>query len=178
MMFKGITLCDFCFEPVAEGKGCENCGLTHENYIADSKYLKLGTNLLGKYIIDRILGRGSFGATYLAYSSERDKVVAIKEYCPSWIADRAGNEEKLVITSENNRNLFEKGAIQFFDESRSSVPTSGFLPCKKFIRLYYHFGVYTKSRIYGGADIFLDYFMLLIQDYVCTLPGSYSPVTA
>ena len=22
----------------------------------------------------------------------------------------------------------------------------------------------------GGADIFLDYFMLLIQDYVCTLP--------
>ena len=30
----------------------------------------------------------------------------------------------------------------------------------------------------GGADIFLDYFMLLIQDYVCTLPGSYSPVTA
>ena len=30
----------------------------------------------------------------------------------------------------------------------------------------------------GGADIFLDYFMLLIQDYVCTLPDSYSPVTA
>ena len=26
----------------------------------------------------------------------------------------------------------------------------------------------------GGADIFLDYFMLIIQDYVCTLPGSYS----
>ena len=30
----------------------------------------------------------------------------------------------------------------------------------------------------GGADIFLDYFMLLIQEYVCTLPDSYSPVTA
>ena len=25
----------------------------------------------------------------------------------------------------------------------------------------------------GGADIFLDYFMLIIQGYVCTLPGSY-----
>lgn len=35
----------------------------------------------------------------------------------------------------------------------------------------------TKVRE-GGADIFLDYFMLLIQDYVCTLPDSYSPVTA
>ncbi len=23
----------------------------------------------------------------------------------------------------------------------------------------------------GGADIFLDYFMLIIQGYVCTLPG-------
>ena len=27
---------------------------------------------------------------------------------------------------------------------------------------------------YGGADIFLDYFMLIIQGYVCTLPGSYN----
>ena len=26
----------------------------------------------------------------------------------------------------------------------------------------------------GGADIFLDYFMLIIQGYVCTLPGSYN----
>ena len=28
--------------------------------------------------------------------------------------------------------------------------------------------------IKGGADIFLDYFMLIIQGYVCTLPGSYN----
>ena len=35
-----------------------------------------------------------------------------------------------------------------------------------------------KNPTTGGADIFLDYFMLLIQDYVCTLPDSYSPVTA
>ena len=27
----------------------------------------------------------------------------------------------------------------------------------------------------GGADIFLDCFMLLIQDYACTPPDSYSP---
>ena len=33
---------------------------------------------------------------------------------------------------------------------------------------------YRKNGTTGGADIFLDYFMLIIQDYVCTLPGSYS----
>lgn len=29
----------------------------------------------------------------------------------------------------------------------------------------------------GGADIFLDSFKLLIQDYVCTLSDSYTPTT-
>ena len=31
-----------------------------------------------------------------------------------------------------------------------------------------------SGLINGGADIFLDYFMLIIQGYVCTLPGSYN----
>ena len=30
------------------------------------------------------------------------------------------------------------------------------------------------GKRHGGADIFLDYFMLIIQGYVCTLPGSYN----
>ena len=32
----------------------------------------------------------------------------------------------------------------------------------------------SRDRREGGADIFLDYFMLIIQGYVCTLPGSYN----
>ena len=34
--------------------------------------------------------------------------------------------------------------------------------------------IYPKFRA-GGADIFLDSFKLLIQDYVCTLSDSYTP---
>ena len=35
-------------------------------------------------------------------------------------------------------------------------------------------GTNTAYETTGGADIFLDYFMLIIQGYVCTLPGSYN----
>ena len=147
MQFKGMNLCDFCFEPIGPGNVCTKCGLSHEKYQAEAGLLMPGTNLLGKYIIGRVLGRGGFGATYLAYSSERDKVVAIKEYYPTGIANRAKGEEKVSIVSDDKRKVFEKGANRFFEEAKTM---SRFNANKNVVSVYEFF--YANDTVYYSME--------------------------
>ena len=147
MEYKGINMCDFCFEPVNPGDVCPNCGLTHDTYHAEVGLLLPGTNLLGKYIIGRVLGRGGFGATYLAYSSELDKVVAIKEYYPTGIANRGKGEEMISIVSSNKREIFEKGANRFFEEART---ISKFNNNKNIVSVYEFF--YANDTVYYSME--------------------------
>ena len=147
MQFKGMNLCDFCFEPIGPGNVCTKCGLSHEKYQAEAGLLMPGTNLLGKYIIGRVLGRGGFGATYLAYSSERDKVVAIKEYYPTGIANRAKGEEKISIVSDDKRKVFEKGANRFFEEAKTM---SRFNTNKNVVSVYEFF--YANDTVYYSME--------------------------
>ncbi len=147
MQFKGMNLCDFCFEPMGPGNVCTKCGLSHENYQAEAGLLTPGTNLLGKYIIGRVLGRGGFGATYLAYSSERNNVVAIKEYYPTGIANRAKGEEKISIVSDDKRNVFKKGANRFFEEAKTM---SKFNTNKNVVSVYEFF--YANDTVYYSME--------------------------
>ncbi len=119
MELMGANLCDFCFSPIEPGQECKVCGLTHETYNASAGLLKPGTNLLGKYIIGRALGRGGFGATYMAFSAEKMKPVAIKEFFPTGIACRDKDDEHITIVSKNELDGFQKGAARFFEEAQT-----------------------------------------------------------
>lgn len=147
MQFKGMNLCDFCFEPVSPGCVCQKCGLSHETYKAEAGLLMPGTNLLGKYIIGRVLGRGGFGATYLAYSSERNEAVAIKEYYPTGIANRAKGEEKISIVSDDKRRIFDKGANRLFEEAKT---ISRFNTNKNVVSVYEFF--YANDTVYYSME--------------------------
>ena len=50
-----------------------------------------GTELVDDYRIERLLGAGGFGITYLADEIALGRMVTIKEYFPSDIAARAGD---------------------------------------------------------------------------------------
>jgi WD40 repeat protein/serine/threonine protein kinase len=50
--------------------------------------LKVGTELVDDYRIERVLGAGGFGITYLADELALDRHVTIKEYCPADFAAR------------------------------------------------------------------------------------------
>ena len=119
MQIMGVNYCDFCFSPLEPGQNCGVCGLTHENYKASSGLLKPGTNLLGKYIIGRVLGRGGFGATYVAFSAERRMPVAIKEFFPTGVVCRDKDDEHVNIVSKNEVDAFQKGAARFFEEAQT-----------------------------------------------------------
>ena len=147
MDYKGMSLCDFCFEPVVPGTVCAKCGLTHESYHAEAGLLMPGANLLGKYIIGRVLGRGGFGATYLAYSSERNKPVAIKEYFPTGIANRAKGEESVSIVSDDKKKVFDKGAKRFFEEAKT---IARFNTNKHVVSVYEFF--YANNTVYYSME--------------------------
>ena len=119
MQLMGVNYCDFCFSPLMPGQQCTACGLTHENYKASAGLLKPGTNLMGKYIIGRALGRGGFGVTYVAFSAEKRRPVAIKEFFPTGIACRGDDDEHITIVSKNELENFQKGAARFFEEAQT-----------------------------------------------------------
>lgn len=81
-------------------------------------HLKSNTSLQGgKYIIERVLGQGNFGITYLAKQTPSRKPVAIKEFflSVSGINDRIGNSVSVpntinIDTFEQQKNKFNKEA--------------------------------------------------------------------
>ena len=118
MQYNNKELCDFCFEEIMPHQVCPRCGLTHSTYNS-ADLLPVGTNLLGKYIVGRVLGRGGFGATYLAFSSAQQRRVAIKEFFPNGIVCRGKGETEVSLVSEGKRSIFEKGSRRFYKEAET-----------------------------------------------------------
>ena len=73
---------------------------------------------LQEYELVRVLGFGGFGMTYLSFDHNLDKAVAIKEYLPSDIATRTG-DNSVVPQASQFRGDFEWGLERFLDEARA-----------------------------------------------------------
>lgn len=84
-----------------------------------SDALVIGTNLNG-YRIQSILGRGTFGITYLAVEEQLDRLVAIKEYLPIDFAVR--NKDRTVHPrTSSHEDLFQYGLDSFLKEAKTLV---------------------------------------------------------
>ena len=64
----------------------------------------------GKYRIERVLGQGGFGNTYVGYNTEFEETVAIKEFFMKGVTER--NETTSVVSVSNVDN------VQQFEEQR------------------------------------------------------------
>ena len=73
---------------------------------------------LQEYELVRVLGFGGFGMTYLGFDHNLNKAVAIKEYLPSDIATRTGNNSVAPQASQFQDD-FEWGLERFLDEART-----------------------------------------------------------
>ena len=83
---------------------------------ADQAFLPAGTRLF-EYRIDKVLGHGGFGITYLARDTHLDKPVAIKEYLPAHLAVR--NNTHVSARSPNEQRAFDWGRRQFLKEAQT-----------------------------------------------------------
>ncbi len=84
-----------------------------------SDALKIGTKLDG-YRIQSILGRGTFGITYLAAEEHLDRLVAIKEYLPIDIAVR-DKDSTVHPRTGSHGELFQYGLESFLKEAKTLV---------------------------------------------------------
>jgi WD40 repeat protein/serine/threonine protein kinase len=85
-----------------------------ENLLA----LPQGTELAGDYRIERVLGAGGFGITYLAEETSLHRAVAIKEYFPSDFAARDGT----TLVRSKSRSLdedYQWGLDRFIEEAQA-----------------------------------------------------------
>lgn len=70
------------------------------------------------YRIERVLGQGAFGITYLAQDINLDRQVAIKEYLPGQFSSRNSDLTVRPTTNEQKED-FEWGLTRFISEART-----------------------------------------------------------
>jgi serine/threonine protein kinase len=80
--------------------------------------LPSGTELVGDYKIQRVLGAGGFGVTYLADEIALDRVVTIKEYFPSDFAARSDGVEA-APRSQDCASDYKWGLDRFIEEAQT-----------------------------------------------------------
>ncbi|MCB1527667.1 MAG: protein kinase [Hyphomicrobiaceae bacterium] len=80
--------------------------------------LPTGTELVGDYRIERVLGAGGFGITYLADELALDRPVTIKEYFPSDFATRSGSHEAVPRSRDCSKD-YRWGLDRFIEEAQT-----------------------------------------------------------
>jgi len=80
--------------------------------------LKNGTELVGDYRIERVLGAGGFGITYLAKEAALDRSVTIKEYFPSDFAARMTTADA-APRSQDCASDYRWGLDRFIEEAQT-----------------------------------------------------------
>ncbi len=120
------NLCSNCFSEInIDNLSCPECGY-YENQ--ESQYpiaLPIGTILLGRYIIGKVLGKGGFGVTYLSYDSKDNKKVAIKEYLPDTLIYRAPQDTIVSTYLGEKEDAFKKGSERFYEEAQTISKFNG-----------------------------------------------------
>ena len=70
------------------------------------------------YVLDRVLGQGGFGITYLARDTNLDQPVAIKEYLPTDVATRKA-DSTVRPRADDQTDRFRWGLDRFIREART-----------------------------------------------------------
>jgi len=84
------------------------------------QHLQPNTTLQGgKYRIERVLGQGGFGITYLATQVSSNRQVAIKELFLNGVNERTGNSVR--VSNSVNDSLFEKQKEKFKKEAKRII---------------------------------------------------------
>lgn len=110
--------CSICFEPLPEGGICPDplCESDqNERSLAD---LPANAVLQSQYRIGRVLGRGGFGITYLAWDERLSRRTAVKECFPQGLVRRSRDQHTVQAISDGSRKQFDTVRELFVREAR------------------------------------------------------------
>ena len=112
-------LCLNCFNIKGNFKVCPYCGYVEGAQQKAAFQLRQGTILQDRYIIGEALGYGGFGITYRAYDTRLSIVVAVKEFYPASLVNRAEGESRVGIFSGDKAVEYQKLLGRFIEEARN-----------------------------------------------------------
>ncbi len=111
----------FCYRCMAkldkEVSICPKCRGLIPYIPNDSRDIAPGALLHSRFIMGRSIGRGGFGATYLAYDLEERCVCAVKEFFPDKMCERAEDQVSVHPLPEDERRYMGYKS-SFIDEAR------------------------------------------------------------
>ncbi len=82
------------------------------------QHLQPNTTLQGgKYRIERVLGQGGFGNTYVGYNTEFEETVAIKEFFMKGVTERDETTSVVSVSNADNVQQFEEQREKFKKEA-------------------------------------------------------------
>ena len=108
-------LCLRCMKISDEPDICPFCGHEKIGEKTWAKALTPGTILNNKILIGNILGKGGYGITYIGFDLLLEYRVAIKEFFPEDLVDRAedGRNPGIPARSKNPCRIFQKSRRGF-----------------------------------------------------------------
>lgn len=107
--------------------------LRQEQNIYPIMNLSIGTSLQGgKYRIERLLGQGGFGITYLGIQTALERRVAIKEFFMKEYCERSESTSHVTLGSQGSRDLVERFREKFLKEARLIAN----MDCPNIVRIY------------------------------------------
>lgn len=111
-------ICVHCGTPLDESGKCPNCGKSEWIDVASPELGRGYTLNKKRYQINRVLGSGGFGITYMAMDRTLKVVVAIKECFPKRIVTR-NDQTGEVIPKKGYELKFQQEKARFMQEARS-----------------------------------------------------------
>ena len=109
--------CYGCMQMITEDI-CPHCGAAgYEDNATDQ--LPVGTMLRERYLMGRVLGQGGFGITYIGLDTQKDEIVAIKEFFPRAMVNRNISRSTMVqVNLPKLEESFAYGRDRFLREAR------------------------------------------------------------
>lgn len=88
--------------------------------MSETQVLNPGATLHhGTYKIERMLGQGGFGITYLATDTSLERLVAIKEFFPKDFCNRDATTSHVTVGTKATEELVKKMKTKFLKEARN-----------------------------------------------------------
>ena len=119
IQWNGKKICKNCMRECIE-ETCDCCREDDTVLNTPVGCLTSGTILQERYIIGKVLGRGGFGITYLAFDMEEGCRVTVKEYFPDTLVYRQQGEIRVsTYTDYEQAESFRVGLEKFYAEAQT-----------------------------------------------------------
>lgn len=151
-------LCMNCFSVKGQYEVCPFCGYVEGTPPEQPHYLTPGTILANHFIVGTAIGFGGFGITYKCLDTTLGVIVAVKEFYPAGLVNRAPGECEVGLLSGDRQQQYRVQLKRFLMEAQSIAQ---FGKAKDIVNVYDFF------EANNTAYIIMEYVDgVLLKDYL------------